>query len=181
MNCPRCKEQLTVRTVESLQVDECPGCKGIWFDKDELRQAKDRQDADLNWMDFDLWKHHDEFSVSAKPLKCPKCDVDTAAISYGKTGVEIDYCLKCQGVWLDGGEFEKIVEALTEELLTKTVSDYVKASLAEATEIVTGPEGIVSEWKDFTTVLRMLQYRVLSGNPNLHDALVKLSQSSPFI
>ena len=68
-----------------------------------------------------------------------------------------------------------------EELLTKTVSDYIKASLAEAKEIVTGSEGIISEWKDFATVLRMLQYRVLSGNPNLQDALVKLSQSSPFI
>ena len=180
MNCPKCKEQLTGAVGGDVQVDQCAKCKGIWFDKDELRRAKDQVDGDLNWMDFDLWKHHDKFSVSAKAVKCPKCDVDMAAISYGKTGVEIDYCLKCQGVWLDGGEFERIIDALTEELLTKSVSDYVKASVAEAKEIVTGSEGLVSEWKDFATVVRMLQYRVLSGNQHLHNALVEFGKSSPF-
>ena len=27
-----------------------------------------------------------------------------------RQGIEIDYCPKCRGVWLDGGELDKIVE-----------------------------------------------------------------------
>jgi hypothetical protein len=27
-----------------------------------------------------------------------------------KQGVEIDYCPKCRGIWLDRGELEKIIE-----------------------------------------------------------------------
>ena len=27
-----------------------------------------------------------------------------------RMGVEIDYCPRCRGVWLDGGELEKLIE-----------------------------------------------------------------------
>jgi hypothetical protein len=32
-----------------------------------------------------------------------------------KQGVEIDYCPKCRGVWLDRGELDKIIERSTTE------------------------------------------------------------------
>ena len=36
------------------------------------------------------------------PLKCPKCGGTTDAINYGgDTGILIDRCTACQGVWLD--------------------------------------------------------------------------------
>jgi Zn-finger nucleic acid-binding protein len=41
-------------------------------------------------------------------LKCPSCDVDLAMSD--RQGVEIDYCPKCRGVWLDRGELDKILE-----------------------------------------------------------------------
>lgn len=30
-----------------------------------------------------------------------------------RQGIEIDYCPKCRGVWLDRGEFDKIIERST--------------------------------------------------------------------
>lgn len=33
-----------------------------------------------------------------------------------RQGVEIDYCPKCRGVWLDRGELDKILERSTTEL-----------------------------------------------------------------
>ena len=33
-----------------------------------------------------------------------------------RQGIEIDYCAKCRGVWLDRGELDKIVERSTAEL-----------------------------------------------------------------
>ncbi len=42
-------------------------------------------------------------------MKCPICP-DTDLVMTERQGVEIDYCPKCRGVWLDRGELDKIVE-----------------------------------------------------------------------
>ena len=40
-----------------------------------------------------------------------KCPIDgTALVIAARTGVEIDYCPQCRGVWLDRGELDKIIE-----------------------------------------------------------------------
>ena len=41
-------------------------------------------------------------------MKCPICEVDLMMTD--RQGVEIDYCPKCRGVWLDRGELDKIIE-----------------------------------------------------------------------
>lgn len=41
-------------------------------------------------------------------MKCP-VDGETLVIS-DRSGVEIDYCPQCRGVWLDRGELDKIIE-----------------------------------------------------------------------
>jgi Zn-finger nucleic acid-binding protein len=41
-------------------------------------------------------------------MKCPVCqDVDLTMSD--RQGVEIDYCPRCRGVWLDRGELDKII------------------------------------------------------------------------
>jgi Zn-finger nucleic acid-binding protein len=40
-----------------------------------------------------------------------KCPIDeTELVMSERKGVEIDYCPKCRGVWLDRGELDKILE-----------------------------------------------------------------------
>ncbi|HKK31783.1 MAG TPA: zf-TFIIB domain-containing protein [Alphaproteobacteria bacterium] len=41
-------------------------------------------------------------------MKCP-IDEETLVMTE-RNGVEIDYCPKCRGVWLDRGELDKIIE-----------------------------------------------------------------------
>ena len=41
-------------------------------------------------------------------MKCPICAVDLHVAE--RQGVEIDFCQKCRGVWLDRGELDKIIE-----------------------------------------------------------------------
>ena len=41
-------------------------------------------------------------------MKCPNCD--ETLVMTERQGVEIDYCPKCRGVWLDKGELDKIIE-----------------------------------------------------------------------
>jgi Zn-finger nucleic acid-binding protein len=40
-----------------------------------------------------------------------KCPVDGAElVMTDRSGVEIDYCPQCRGVWLDRGELDKIID-----------------------------------------------------------------------
>ena len=42
-------------------------------------------------------------------MKCP-VDVDVELVMSERQGVEIDYCPRCRGVWLDRGELDKILD-----------------------------------------------------------------------
>ena len=44
-------------------------------------------------------------------LICPACKVDL--LMSDRQGIEIDFCPKCRGVWLDRGELDKIIERST--------------------------------------------------------------------
>ena len=179
MDCPCCNTELKKTTIRDTEVDECPDCRGIWFEEDELRRAKDSAASDLNWMDFEIWKHKDKVKPRAKDSACPSCGKALVTIGYGDTGVDIDYCPLCKGIWLDKGEFKSIIEALTEELLTKPFSDYIKDSIKEAKEIIIGPESFVSEWKDFMTVCRLMQHRLFVENPTLLKAVMTIQSLNP--
>lgn len=41
-------------------------------------------------------------------MKCPNCN--ETLVMAERHGVEIDYCPKCRGVWLDKGELDKIID-----------------------------------------------------------------------
>lgn len=41
-------------------------------------------------------------------MNCPVCSLPLKMSD--RNGIEIDYCEKCRGVWLDRGELDKIIE-----------------------------------------------------------------------
>ena len=41
-------------------------------------------------------------------MNCPLCEIDLKMAE--RSGIGIDYCPKCRGVWLDRGELDKIIE-----------------------------------------------------------------------
>jgi Zn-finger nucleic acid-binding protein len=180
MECPVDGTALETHTISTVKVEECVECKGIWFEGDELRRALEASDPDLGWLDFDLWSDQDSFTADWSSRNCPQCGKTMASISYAATGVKIDYCTAGHGIWLDKGEFAAIIEALDKEIVSKDVSDYVSSSVEEAKEIFVGDKGFISEWKDFLTVTRLLQYRVLAENPKVAELLSALQTSTPF-
>ncbi|HDS4824368.1 TPA: zf-TFIIB domain-containing protein [Enterobacter cloacae] len=42
-------------------------------------------------------------------MQCPLCK-ETALVMTERQNIEIDYCPRCRGVWLDRGELDKIIE-----------------------------------------------------------------------
>ena len=48
-------------------------------------------------------------------MRCPaNCDADLLLAE--RRGVEIDYCPRCRGIWLDRGELDKILDRAAEEV-----------------------------------------------------------------
>jgi Zn-finger nucleic acid-binding protein len=46
-----------------------------------------------------------------------KCPTDGATLVMSeRSGIEIDYCPECRGVWLDRGELDKIIDRAAAEL-----------------------------------------------------------------
>lgn len=41
-------------------------------------------------------------------MDCPLCKINLHMAD--RQGIEIDYCPKCRGIWVDRGELEKLVE-----------------------------------------------------------------------
>jgi Zn-finger nucleic acid-binding protein len=180
MKCPKCEGEFSTRYVKDVKVEECKQCHGVWFDATELEEATKEVDQDLRWMDFDLWKNQDSIDVSRGTLMCPRCNIPMAMVKYGPTEVQVDTCTNCHGIWLDKGEFEEIISALEDELSSMSEDEYWDAAMKEAWELIDGDKGFISEWRDFRTVLRFLQYRVLVENPKVQSALTALTRSSPF-
>lgn len=55
-------------------------------------------------------------------MTCPNCD--ETLIMTERQGVEIDYCPKCRGVWLDKGELDKIIEKSSSAEASQLKSQY---------------------------------------------------------
>ena len=48
-------------------------------------------------------------------MNCPTCNTELKMSE--RSGIEIDYCTQCRGVWLDRGELDKIIErSITESM-----------------------------------------------------------------
>jgi uncharacterized protein len=171
MQCPIDKSEMISTELDGFSIDECPQCKGVWLDSSEFEQIKDKFEPDANWIDFNIWKHEDQFVYTTSPRQCPNDKVAMVSLKYGDTEVEIDCCTHCHGLWFDNGELTKILQTLENEINQTTSSEYLAESLGEARDIVTGKEGFASDWRDLSTVLRLFQYRLLSEKPNLYKAL----------
>ena len=55
-------------------------------------------------------------------MNCPVCATELRMTE--RQGVEIDYCPKCRGVWLDRGELDKIIERSGAEIDTEERAEY---------------------------------------------------------
>lgn len=180
MNCPKCEAPLERSDLRGVVVDECNRCLGLWFDRDELRRAKDEAEPNANWLDFEAWQHTDSVHGRAAGMSCPSCQTALLALLYGDTGVEIDHCPGCWGTWLDRGRFEAIIDALEHQIDSTPSADYFSAALREARALLIGPETIGSEWHDLATVLRLLEYRFLVDNPRVAAVLDEFQRANPF-
>ena len=172
--CPVCKKPLENAIFYRVEVDYCEKCLGLWFEEDELRQAKDTADRNFNWLDVDLWKEIKNFIISRDKKLCPVCRFPLYEVNYGKSKIAVDVCNVCHGIWLDRGEFKKIMEYLKKQGAYETLNNFSKNLLSEFWEIFTGPETLREEISDFLTLSKFLQYKFAVQHPDITKIISNL-------
>jgi len=116
LDCPKCLGRLEVKEIGEMQrmpvyIDQCPVCMGIWFDEGELEKILQLK------IEFDDERVEEEFRLDLKDshldlkeAKCPRCREKMERVKAPKDDrVITDYCLKCGGTWLDGGEIRVLM------------------------------------------------------------------------
>ena len=171
MECPNDGEQLEKVLFHLVEVDYCPKCLGMWFDKNELRRAKDARDQQLNWVDVDLWRDKSKFKVSLHDKHCPVCRVGLRQVGYDDSKVKVDFCKNCQGVWLDRGEFKQIINYLKSKSDYEILHHYMKNLVLELWEVFSGPEGFRSELLDLLMLTKLFNYKFVAQHPRLNELM----------
>lgn len=166
-SCPICKNKLASAIFYATEVDYCPRCLGMFFEADELQAAKDAKDKDLKWFDLDLWKDKTKFKVGFGIRLCPECRLPLYEVRYGDSKVIVDVCNLCHGIWLDRGEFKKIMAYLKSQANWRLLNAYTKDFLSEFWEIFTGPESFREELEDFIILLKLLNYKFAAQYPKI--------------
>ena len=114
MKCPHCAATLSEFDYEGIRIETCSQCAGEWLDADELGHIV--RAREVRFDETERRAVAEAIRITPVNLKdadrdltCPKCAGQTDALNYGgDTGIVIDKCTGCGGIWLDGGEIEKI-------------------------------------------------------------------------
>jgi Zn-finger nucleic acid-binding protein len=109
MQCPKCGTQtLKEFTVKSVAVERCSSCNGTWFDARELTEllAEDARYV------ASLRRGSIKEQLAGKRGFCPGDGSELLRVYSTIDGtVILDACAECRGIWLDGGEFDKLFAA----------------------------------------------------------------------
>ena len=181
MQCPEDGTVLKEADSHGVKIHECPTCLGRWFDRGELRRAKDSADEDLRWLDFDPFAGDPaEPPAGLTGRQCPRDTIPMGVIPYEKSGVQIDKCFKCHGIWLSHGEFERIVQYLEERVDSETSGQLELEAVKQLGQVLTGQEGPISELRDLFSVLHLLRQRWAVEHPRIWGVIDAISAGSPF-
>jgi Zn-finger nucleic acid-binding protein len=126
--CPRCHVELTTDEIGSadkkIEIEYCPNCQGLWFDKGELQKID--EDVDPVFLEF---RKVPKIETQLESLLCPKCGGTKFMnkVEHDRDShVIIDSCSQCGGTWLDSGELDAIMRENIASVMTGYFKNYFK-------------------------------------------------------
>ena len=103
MNCPKCSAGMEKVHYESIEVDRCTDCRGIWFDMlepEHLKALEGSEEIDIG--DPEVGKQ----TNIVDQITCPVCDTRMIRMVDGQQPhIWFESCTVCYGVFFDAGEF----------------------------------------------------------------------------
>lgn len=135
--CPLDREALERLSIEGTVVDICPRCHGLWLDAGELRALLGSSVSALDQADKALLEQEIRDRGGAHgsdpPKRCPVCGIWMSKRHNPKAELDIDFCGRCYGIWLDGGEFAVLYFRTGEERPSR---EHLAKTVAHALDIV---------------------------------------------
>jgi Zn-finger nucleic acid-binding protein len=127
MICPNDNAEMHQVKIEShygqpLFLDQCDICGGIWFDELELYKARQGEAEKIEVLNSEIL-----LTPALMENKIHLCPKDQAKLfrftdKYFPAGIIVERCPKCDGFWLNRGEFTKYQKARQELLRPKEKS-----------------------------------------------------------
>lgn len=110
MKCPVCNEEMIVLELDSVEIDYCYSCGGIWLDEGELELLLENAEVkDKLLASFSIVKRTKE-----KKLPCPICHKKMEKVYLGKEkNIVLDRCPKKHGLWFDKGELAEVIQLVS--------------------------------------------------------------------
>ncbi len=102
LQCPKCQHGMEEVTYESITIDRCTHCQGLWFDEDEahrLKKSYGSEALDLgNVSEGVKWDSHAD-------INCPRCGKEMSKTADPKQQhIWYEICNE-HGMFMDAGEF----------------------------------------------------------------------------
>ena len=117
--CPVCGKEMERVNLESanMSVDICvDGCGGVHLDSGELTEILTNKEAAKEIMAIinfsnSLNSLNDEtcYTDSEAIRYCPTCQIPMTKTSVGDENIVIDQCCRCNTLFIDNNEIEKII------------------------------------------------------------------------
>ncbi len=112
--CPACRKQLQTVRIRGIELEACTdGCGGIWFDAAELFRLDEPEEGEGDPVLDKLLAlpRQGAAGPSGEKRLCIKCGAKMKNHEHREgSGIFIDECYVCGGIWLDGGELKAIRE-----------------------------------------------------------------------
>ena len=116
MNCPKCNALLEKVEYQTIEVDRCTSCRGIWFDMLEAEQLKAIKGSEK--IDIGDPKEGKRYN-RVEAINCPRCLTQmNITVDDHQPHIWYEYCEICHGMFFDAGEFSDFKE--------ETVLDYFR-------------------------------------------------------
>jgi Zn-finger nucleic acid-binding protein len=110
--CPRCRAGLKAATNPLIAVDVCTECGGVFFEQGELAKLARKQQEAFAKLEA-LVKEPANAVTDSGNLTCPGCGATMERYEYAYcSGIMLDHCPTCGGIWVDEGELGRIGEHL---------------------------------------------------------------------
>ena len=116
MNCPKCASPMEKILYQSVEVDRCTGCKGIWFDLMEREMLEALEGSEIiDSGDPAVGELHNKIDK----IDCPLClSPLIRMVDQDQPHIWFEKCSDCSGMFLDAGEFK--------DMKDRTLTDFVK-------------------------------------------------------
>lgn len=100
---------------DEIELDTCPGCRGIWFDAQELGQLFELVKAPEHACELE--QQLERLARVSARRTCPRCrrKLDPVRAPGSNENLILDQCSRGDGLWFDEGELESLLQSVLGE------------------------------------------------------------------